>query len=76
MLTGLKGAQRIVFEELRAMLMANEPVSIMRLSARSMYHPYTVSMALRSLQEWGMVRVTPTRPGCRNHYTLEDGWNN
>lgn len=73
---GLKGAQRIVFEELKAMLQAGEPVSIMRLSERSMYHPYTVHTTLRNLASWGMVKITPTRPGCRHQYALGEEWNN
>ena len=76
MMTGLKGAPRIVFEELKAMLTAGEPVSVMRLSERSMYHPYTVHLALKALQTWGMVCITPTRPGCRNLYALGDAWKN
>jgi len=69
---GLKGAQRIVFDELREMLDQGEPVSIMRLAERSSYHPVTVSRALACLESFGLVHIHRTRPGRRSEYAIED----
>jgi len=67
---GLKGAQRIVYDELRAMLHERSAPTIDALSERSNYHPVTVIRALLALEECGLVHITRARPGCRSRYEL------
>ena len=67
---GLKGAPRIVDDELRYMLRNGDDPSLFALSERTYYHPVTISRALASLQKWGLVRVEQERPGCRANYEV------
>jgi predicted transcriptional regulator len=69
-LLGIKGAPRIVYEELERMLDEGHAVSLDALSERTFYHPVTVSRALTQLQEWGLVKVHQSRPGCRANYEV------
>lgn len=73
LLVGLKGSQRIVFEELRRLLDDNAKVSQAILADRTNYHPVTVARALSKLQEYGIVTVKQTRPGCRSEYCIGEG---
>lgn len=73
---GLKGAQRIVYDELRAMLRERSHISIHTLSERSNYHPVTVWRALVALEDYGLVRIARTRPGCRSRYEVEECYSN
>lgn len=67
---GLKGAQRIVYDELRAMLRECCVPTISTLSERSNYHPITVLRALVALEEYGLIRITRPRPGCHSQYEV------
>lgn len=73
LMVGLKGSQRIIFEELRRLLAADKPVSQSILADRTNYHPVTVARALSKLQEYGIVTVKRTRPGCRSEYCIGEG---
>jgi DNA-binding MarR family transcriptional regulator len=68
----LKGSQRIVFDELRLMLDHGEPISIMRLANRSLYHPITVSRALSQLESCGLVYIRRAGKGRRCQYAVAE----
>jgi len=68
----MKGANRIVYDELCQMLQLNQQPSVMRLADRTGYHETTVWRTLQRLQRWGLVRVEHLRNGQRAMYEVLD----
>jgi DNA-binding IclR family transcriptional regulator len=71
-MTGVKGAPRIVFEELRVMLNNGVQPSVRRLAERTYYTERTVFRAMADLRAWGLVRRIPTPNGHPARYELCD----
>jgi hypothetical protein len=66
----LKGAQRIVFEELERMLAARQAASIFSISERTGYCTYTVCKALQQLRTLGLIEMDQPRIGMRAEYRI------
>jgi predicted transcriptional regulator len=72
MMFGLKGAKRIVFDELRQMLDAGEDVSVMNLSYRTNYHHVTVCNTLQDLRSMGLVEMEQETRGAPAEYKITE----
>jgi biotin operon repressor len=68
---GLKGADRIVLEDLCRLLVAGETVSVSRLADESGYSDFAVKGALKRLREVGYIEMDH-RNGCRAEYRVEE----
>ena len=68
----LKGAQRIVLQDLGEMLARGEQPSISALADRTMYAECTVRRALQALRAEGIVSMEQERPGARARYQIRD----
>jgi DNA-binding transcriptional regulator YhcF (GntR family) len=68
---GLKGSQRIVFEELQRILAEGKRPSIMNLSMRTNYHNFTVWRALSDLRESGLIEVEQEARGAPATYSIK-----
>lgn len=71
----LKGAQKIVFDALCALLKAQQPVSVMALVMYTGYSHKTVRRSLRQLQSAGLITVQQYRRGQRASYQVLHGRN-
>jgi predicted transcriptional regulator len=72
MIFGLKGAQRIVFDELRGLLDADEDISVMILANRTNYHHVTVCKTLQDLREMGLVEMRQPKRGAPADYSITE----
>ncbi len=68
---GLKGAQRIIYEDLCRLLARSEPISISRLADESGYTIKTVQATLLDLREQGLIEIRHGRRGARAEYRLK-----
>jgi hypothetical protein len=68
---GLKGSQRIIFEELARVLEEGEQLSVMTLSFRTNYNTKTVWQALVDLRESGLIDVEQEARGAPG---TPNGW--
>jgi DNA-binding transcriptional regulator PaaX len=68
---GLKGADRIVLEDLCRLLAAGETVSITRLADESGYSDFAIKKALKRLREYGYIEMEHSN-GCRAEYRVEE----
>lgn len=67
---GLKGAQKIVFDELAKMISAREKPSISCLAQRTLYTEQTVRCALVKLHDMGIIRYQSYGRGKRAVYEV------
>jgi len=67
---GLKGSQRIVFEEVQRLLDMGEKVSVMKVSLLTNYHYMTVWRAFRGLRRLGLLNMTQTKRGAPAQYAI------
>jgi hypothetical protein len=67
---GLKGSQRIVFEEVQRLLEMEEKVSVMKVSFLTNYHYVTVWRALCELREIGLLNVEQPKRGTSAEYSI------
>lgn len=65
----LKGAKRIIFDELKALLLADKQPTIFTLACFTGYSERTVQRVLRELQGRGLIVVT-CRRGCPSTYRI------
>ncbi len=68
---GLKGAQRIIYEDLCRLLARSEPVSISRLADESGYTEKTVQATLLDLRKQGLIEIRHAKRGARAEYCLK-----
>lgn len=67
---GLKGSQRIVFEEVQRLLEMGERVSVMKISMLTNYHYVTVWRTLCTLRQLGLVNVEQRKRGAPAQYAI------
>lgn len=72
-LHGLKGTQRIVFEDLARLLLSGEQVSVMRLADESGYTCNAVHSALKQLKNAGLIEMCCSTNGARAEYKITGG---
>jgi len=67
---GLKGSQRLIFEEVQRLLEMGQRVSVMKLSLLTNYHYVTVWRALCELREIGLLNVDQAKRGAPATYSI------
>ena len=67
---GLKGSQRIVFEEVQRLLEMGEKVSVMKVSLLTNYHYVTVWRSLCDLRRLGLLNVDQPKRGASAQYAI------
>ena len=67
---GLKGSQRIVFEEVQRLLEMGEKVSVMKISLLTNYHYVTAWRALCDLRRLGLLVVDQAKRGAPAQYAI------
>ena len=70
---GLRGAPRIVFEEICRLVVSGKPVSVTRLAGETGYDRRTVSRALAKLRKAGLVEIVQAKRGSRAEYRVKGG---
>ena len=67
---GLKGSQRIIFEEVQQLLKMGEKVSVMKVSLLTNYHYVTVWRAFRALRCLGLLAMDQAKRGAPAQYAI------
>jgi len=67
---GLKGSQRIVFEEVARLLEMEEDVSVMKVSVLTNYHYVTVWRTLCNLRQLGLLKLKQPKRGAPAEYSI------
>lgn len=67
---GLKGSQRLIFEEVQRLLELDQQPSVMKLSMLTNYHYVTVWRALCDLREIGLLNVDQAKRGAPATYSI------
>ena len=67
---GLKGSQRIVFEEVQKLLEMGERISVMKVSLLTNYHYVTVWRTFCSLRQIGLLDVYQPERGAPAQYAI------